>query len=45
MSPVGLGDVYNAIVTQEIARFSLGKTVLIGLVTFSWPIMRPSLMK
>lgn len=41
---LGLGGIYNAIVTHENERFSMGKTAVIGIVTFAWPILLISLL-
>jgi hypothetical protein len=39
VSVLSLGGIYNAIVTHESERYSLGKSVLVGMVTFVWPII------
>lgn len=40
----GLGGVYNAIVAREGEGYSLPMTVLVGLVTFIWPMVLISLL-
>ena len=40
----GLGGVYNAIVAREGEGYSLPMTVLVGLVTFAWPMVLVSLL-
>jgi len=39
VSVLSLGGIYNAIVTHESERYSLDKSVLVGMVTFAWPII------
>lgn len=41
---LSLGGIYNGIAIHEGERFSIGKTALIALVTFAWPIVLVSLL-
>lgn len=40
----GLGGLYNALVAREGEGYSLPKTVIVGVVTFLWPMVLVSLL-
>jgi hypothetical protein len=40
----GLGGLYNAIVAREGEGYSIPKTAIVGIVTFSWPMVLISLL-
>jgi hypothetical protein len=44
VSVLTLGGIYNAIVTQESECYTMGKSVLVGMVTFVWPIISISFL-
>jgi hypothetical protein len=40
----GLGGLYNAIVAREGEGYSIPRTAIVGIVTFSWPMVLISLL-